>query len=90
MSIAEYAQAWILLSERERLACDLVMFCGLRACEEYALQRKHVLESVNSNPSEIRIEQGWYKGKIVGPKDMEKPPKGRVASGNLRAVPKIY
>ena len=38
VTLAEYLQAWTVLDERERLACDLVTFCGLRESEVYGLK----------------------------------------------------
>ena len=62
VSIADYFRAWRLLGERERLVWDLIMFMGLRKCEVFALQRKHVGSNL------VKIEQGAYRGVIVGPK----------------------
>lgn len=38
VTLAEYLRAWTVLDERERLACDLVTFCGLRESEAYGLK----------------------------------------------------
>lgn len=38
VTLAEYLQAWTVLDERERLACDLVTFCGFRESEAYGLK----------------------------------------------------
>src|SRR5947207_2573044 len=59
VTMAEYLQAWIVLDERERLACDLVTFCGLRESEAYGLKNGDLFE-----PGAIRVERSWYKGDI--------------------------
>ena len=38
VTLADYLQAWEVLGERERLAFDLVLFCGLRESEAYRLK----------------------------------------------------
>jgi hypothetical protein len=38
VSLAEYVRAWTVLDERERIAFDLVTFCGLRESEAYGLR----------------------------------------------------
>src|SRR5262245_20072381 len=37
-TLAEYVRAWTALDERERIASDLVIFCGLRESEVYGLK----------------------------------------------------
>jgi len=37
VSLADYAKGWQLLSERERLLCDLVMLAGMRPSEAFGL-----------------------------------------------------
>ena len=59
VTLAEYLRAWTALGERERLACDLVIFCGLRESEAYGLKCGDLFEL-----SAIRVERSWYKGEI--------------------------
>jgi integrase len=59
VKLAEYLRAWVVLDERERLAFDLVTFCGLRESEAYALKNGDLFEL-----GAIRIERSWYKGEI--------------------------
>jgi integrase len=67
VTLAEYLQAWTVLSERERLACDLVLFCGLRESEAYGLKNGDLF-----NQGAIRVERSWYKGDINPTKTGEK------------------
>jgi integrase len=57
VTLAEYVQAWTVLDERERLACDLVTFCGLRESEVYGLKNGDLFEY-----GAIRIQRSWYRG----------------------------
>jgi hypothetical protein len=50
---------WSVLDERERLACDLVTFCGLRESEAYGLKNGDLFQ-----PGAIRIQRSWYRGDI--------------------------
>jgi len=59
VTLAEYLRAWKVLDERERLAFDLVTFCGLRESEAYGLKNGDLFQ-----PGAIRIERSWYKGEI--------------------------
>jgi len=59
VTLAEYLQAWTVLDERERLACDLVTFCGLRESEAYGLKNGDL-----SQQGAIRVQRSWYKGDI--------------------------
>lgn len=59
VTLEEYWRAWSALEERERLAFDLVTFCGLRESEGYGLQIGDLLEGGG-----IRVERSWYEGEI--------------------------
>jgi integrase len=59
VTLAQYLQAWDLLDERERLAFDLVTFCGLRGSEVYGLKNGDLFQQ-----GAIRVERSWYKGSI--------------------------
>jgi integrase len=59
ITLTEYLRAWFVLDERERLACDLVLFCGLRESEVYGLKNGDL-----STQGAIRVERSWYKGDI--------------------------
>jgi integrase len=59
VTLADYARAWRVLDERERLACDLVTFCGLRESEAYGLKNGDLFQE-----GAIRVERSWYKGEI--------------------------
>src|SRR5205807_8071322 len=59
VTLAEYLQAWNVLEERERLAFDLVTFCGLRESEAYGLKNGDLFQ-----PGAIRVERSWYRGDI--------------------------
>lgn len=65
-TLLEYFQAWTVLDERERIAFDLVTFCGLRESEVYGLKIGDLLRQ-----GEIRIERSWFKGDINPPKNDE-------------------
>jgi len=59
VTLGEYLEAWTVLEERERLACDLVTFCGLRESEAYGLKNGDLFQL-----GAIRVERSWYKGDI--------------------------
>jgi integrase len=59
VTLQEYLQAWIVLDERERLAFDLVIFCGLRESEVYGLRYSDLAQN-----GTIRITRSWYRGEI--------------------------
>jgi integrase len=59
VTLAEYLRAWTVLEERERLAFDLVTFCGLRESEAYGLKTGDLFQQ-----GTIRVERSWYKGHI--------------------------
>jgi integrase len=59
VTLGEYLRAWTALDERERLAFDLVTFCGLRESEVYGLRNGDLYEY-----GAIRVERSWYKGDI--------------------------
>ena len=59
VTLADYLKAWTVLDERERLAWDLVTFCGLRESEAYGLKNGDLLEQ-----GVIRVERSWYRGDI--------------------------
>ncbi len=59
VTLAEYLLAWVVLDERERLAFDLVTFCGLRESEAYGLRNGDLFQ-----PGAIRVERSWYKGEV--------------------------
>ena len=52
VTLSEYLQAWTVLDERERLAFDLVIFCGLRESEAYGLRNGDVIQD-----GAIRVER---------------------------------
>jgi hypothetical protein len=62
LRLEQYAQAWKLLGERERLCFDLVMFAGMRESEVFALWCGDIKEEG------IEIERSWYKGRYEPPK----------------------
>jgi site-specific recombinase XerC len=59
VSLAEYVRAWTVLDERERIAFDLVTFCGLRESEAYGLRNGDLFQ-----PGTIRVQRSWYRGEI--------------------------
>src|SRR5207245_9191033 len=59
VTLAEYLRALTVLDERERLAFDLVTFCGLRESEAYGLKNGDLFQE-----GAIRVERSWYKGDI--------------------------
>jgi integrase len=66
VTLAEYLRAWTVLEERERLAFDLVTFCGLRESEAYGLKNSDLIQQ-----GTIRVERSWYKGNINSTKTDE-------------------
>ena len=62
LRLEQYAEAWRLLEERERLCFDLVMFAGMRESEVFALWCGDIKEEG------IEIERSWYKGRYEPPK----------------------
>jgi integrase len=62
VGLEQYAQAWQLLGERERLCFDLVMFAGMRESEAFALWCGDVKDHG------IQIERSWYRGRYEPPK----------------------
>ena len=62
VTLGQYAQAWEILGERERLCFDLVMFAGMRESEGFGLWCSDV------TTDGIRIERSWYKGRYELPK----------------------
>jgi site-specific recombinase XerC len=62
VGLKQYAEAWRLLDERERLCFDLVMFAGMRESEVFALWCGDIREEG------IQIERSWYKGRYEPPK----------------------
>jgi integrase len=59
VTLAEYFRAWRVIDERERIAFDLVMFCGLRESEVYGLKNGDLFQ-----PGALRVQRSWYKGGI--------------------------
>jgi site-specific recombinase XerD len=59
VTLAEYLRAWTALDERERLAFDLVTFCGLRESEAYGLKNRDFFQQ-----GAIRVERSWYRGDV--------------------------
>ena len=59
VTLADYARAWNVLNERERLAFDLVTFCGLRESEVYALTKADLFQY-----GAIKIQRSWHRGKV--------------------------
>lgn len=64
-TLDQYAEAWSLLGERERLCFDLVMFAGMRESEAIALWCGDVTDHG------INIDRSFYKG-LYGPPKTEK------------------
>lgn len=56
----QYQEAWRLLDEPERLAFDLVLFCGLRVSEVYALQVGDLMADRNG----LEIRRSWDAGQV--------------------------
>jgi integrase len=59
ITLPEYLQAWNALEERERLAFDLVTFCGLRESEAYVLKINDFFRH-----GAIRVQRSWFKGSV--------------------------
>jgi integrase len=59
VTLPEYRRGWSVLEERERLAFDLVIFCGLRESEVYGLKNGDLIPQGG-----IRVQRSWYKGEI--------------------------
>jgi len=59
VTLAQYLRAWVVLDERERLAFDLVTFCGLRGSEAYGLKNGDLFQQ-----GAIRVERSWCRGSI--------------------------
>jgi integrase len=59
VTLEEYLNAWTVLDERERLACDLVTFCGLRESEAYGLKNGDLFQE-----GALRVQRSWYRGDI--------------------------
>ena len=57
VTLADYLQAWEVLGERERLAFDLVLFCGLRESEAYGLKNGDLFQYG-------RLRFNWHSGTI--------------------------
>jgi integrase len=62
VGLEQYADAWKLLAERERLCFDLVMFAGMRESEVFALWCGDI------HGQGIQIERSFYKGRYEAPK----------------------
>lgn len=62
VTLEQYAAAWKLLGERERLCFDLVMFAGMRESEAFGLWCADI------NEHGIQIARSWYKGRYEPPK----------------------
>jgi integrase len=60
ITVGQYSDVWSLLAERERLAFDLVLFCGLRESETYALQVGDLMPQQNG----IEVQRSWHQGSI--------------------------
>jgi integrase len=59
VNLADYVRGWSVLEERERLAFDLVTFCGLRESEVYGLKNGDLIQQGG-----IRVQRSWYRGEI--------------------------
>jgi hypothetical protein len=62
VGLDQYAAAWNVSGERERLCFDLVMFAGMRESEVFALWCGNIGEEG------IEIERSWYKGRYEPPR----------------------
>lgn len=60
--MAEYLRAWKVLDERERLAFDLVTFCGLRESEVYGLEIGDLFQ--REEMTGIKVQRSWYEGEV--------------------------
>jgi len=59
VTLAEYLRAWTAVDERERLAFDLVTFCGLRESEVYGLKIGDLFQQ-----GAIKVQRSWYAGEV--------------------------
>src|SRR5262249_45088300 len=59
VTLVEYQRAWSVLDEREKVACDLVLFCGLRESEVYGLKIRDLIKR-----GALLIERSWFRGEI--------------------------
>jgi hypothetical protein len=59
VTLAEYLRAWTAVDERERLAFDLVTFCGLRESEVYGLKIGDLFQR-----GAIKVQRSWYAGEV--------------------------
>jgi site-specific recombinase XerC len=59
VTLAEYWRVWTVLDERERLACDLVTFCGLRESEAYGLKKRRFVRA-RRDPRSAVVVQGRH------------------------------
>jgi len=59
ITLPDYLRAWNALEERERLAFDLVTFCGLRESEAYGLQIGDLFQQ-----GAIRVQRSWFRGSV--------------------------
>ncbi|MBI4906604.1 MAG: site-specific integrase [Acidobacteria bacterium] len=62
----DYALAKRMVAERERLALDLVMYCGLRESEVYALQVGDLMEG-----NVLEVRRSWHQGAVNDPKSFK-------------------
>jgi integrase len=58
-TLAEYLRAWTAVDERERLAFDLVTFCGLQESEVYGLKIGDLFQR-----GAIKVQRSWYAGEV--------------------------
>lgn len=63
IGLEEYLKAWQLLTERERLPLDLVLFAGMRESEVFGLWCGDIEERG------IFVQRSWYKGNYGPPKN---------------------
>jgi integrase len=63
ISLPEYHRAWLMLTERERLPFDLVLFAGFRESEVFGLRCGDIEEKG------IFVQRSWYKGHYGPPKN---------------------
>ncbi len=73
VTLTEYLRAWTVLDERERLAFDLVTFCGLRESEAYGVKNGDLFQQ-----GAIRVERSWTRAILTQPRRMRF---ARLASG---------
>lgn len=70
VNLAQYLQAWVAVEERERLAFDLVTFCGLRGSEVYGLRNGDLFQH-----GAIRVERLLVSG-LHQPNENERSAQG--------------